>query len=308
MMKKCFLSLALCVATCTVFAGEIVRDTILGTPCCVYLPATYSERVAAASDRYPCLYLQHGMYGCENDWVVSGHLLSIMDSLLQEEAVKEMVVIMPDNFLGSIPAEKRQAFMESPAVNPTGEPFDLSDGRGHYRRLTPDEERAYEMSGYWETHFPDFMGEVERKYYVNPSTKYRAIAGLSMGGFHTMHVNHFMVGTFEYVGLFSAVILPLQNYKELYAHDLNGWDKQVKYGTPAYDHWMEEMQTQAQMPPLYWIGIGRTDFLYAQMQDYRKWLERHNYEYTYYESDGGHTWPNWRDYLTRFLKLCFTHN
>lgn len=296
-----------CVALVTISAGasKVLRDTIFGTPCCVYLPDNYAARVQEGGDKYPCLYLQHGMYGCENDWVRSGNMQHIMDSLRHLNQVVDMVVIMPDNFLGSVPAEERKAFMESPAVGPDGTPFDLSDGRGHYRRLTADQERAYEMSGYWETHFPEFMAEAESKYYVAQDKHLRAIAGLSMGGFHTMHVNHY-VGAFDYVGLFSAVILPLRNYRQLYETELPGWDQQQEYGTPAYDHWMEEMRGQAVLPPVYWIGIGRTDFLYAQMQDYRKWLESNNFEYTYYESDGGHTWPNWRDYLGRFLKVCFT--
>ena len=60
------------------------------------------------------------------------------------------------------------------------------------------------------------------------------------------------------------------------------------------------------MPPMYWIAIGTDDFLYEQLQDYRKWLELNHIEYLYYESTGGHTWPNWQDYLCRFLKCCFT--
>ena len=56
---------------------------------------------------------------------------------------------------------------------------------------------------------------------------------------------------------------------------------------------------------LYWIGIGNEDFLYAQVQEYRRWLEANHHEYTYYESAGGHTWPNWQDYICRFLPLLF---
>ena len=66
------------------------------------------------------------------------------------------------------------------------------------------------------------------------------------------------------------------------------------------------MRYLGQMPPMYWIAIGRDDFLYDQLQDYRKWLERNHIEYLYYESAGGHTWANWQDYLCRFLKCCFT--
>ena len=75
--------------------GTIERDTILGVPCCVYLPCEYAER--AEEEVFPVLYLQHGMFGNEDDWVTKGNIVRIMDSLLRLEQIKEMVVIMPDN-------------------------------------------------------------------------------------------------------------------------------------------------------------------------------------------------------------------
>ena len=53
-------------------------------------------------------------------------------------------------------------------------------------------------------------------------------------------------------------------------------------------------------PKLYWIAIGKTDFLYKNNVDYRKKLDDNGYKYEYYESDGGHIWKNWRIYLTKF--------
>ena len=112
-------------------AGIVIRDTIQGTPCCVYLPQNYEARVAKNQEVFPVLYLQHGMYGIEDDWTTQGRLVEIMDSLLQSGEAKEMVVIMPDNCP---------------------------------HRPTADEERANAMSGEWEGHFPEFMAESEAKY------------------------------------------------------------------------------------------------------------------------------------------------
>jgi hypothetical protein len=84
-----------------------------------------------------------------------------------------------------------------------------------------------------------------------------------------------------------------------------GFDMQLDYVSPAYNNWMADMRHMAATPPMYWIGMGRDDFLYAQMQDYRLWLDMNNFEYTYYESLGGHTWENWQNYLCRFLKKIF---
>ena len=96
-------------------AGTVIRDTIQGTPCCVYLPQNYEAR-AKNKEIFPVFYLQHGMYGIEDDWTTQGRLVEIMDSLLQSGEVKEMVVIMPDNCP---------------------------------HRPTSDEERANAMSGEW---------------------------------------------------------------------------------------------------------------------------------------------------------------
>jgi len=286
--------------------GTLQRDTIMGIPCQVYLPAGYSKAAKRHKQAYPCLYLHHGMFGSENDWPYAGKLLPIMDSLLRSGSVKEMVVVMPDNFLGSLPVEIRDSFMHAPAVRPDGTPFSQEYGAFHFLRLEGSVERAYEMSGYWEEHFPEFMQAVESRYFVSREAKNRAVAGLSMGGFHTMHVSHYLAGQFGYIGLFSAVILPLEPNSEMFSSDITGFAKQLPYASPAYAHWMEDMSRVAASHPIYWIGMGREDFLYEQMCVYRKWLDAHNFEYTYYESDGGHTWENWQDYLPRFLQLCFS--
>ena len=166
------------------------------------------------------------------------------------------------------------------------------------------------MSGYWEEHFQEFMQATEQRYSIRTDPAGRAIAGLSMGGFHTMHVSHYLHGQFAYVGLFSAVIIPRSSGEEVSPEEDSqfhtmGFDYQMNYPSPVYNNWMMDLRRDAPAPPLYWIGMGRDDFLYAQMQDYRLWLDQNNFEYTYYESLGGHTWPNWQDYLCRFLKKLF---
>lgn len=325
-MRRLFFALLFAAVALSAFAvpqpvGTTVRDTILDVPCVVYLPHNYAERVDRNARRgFPVLYLQHGMFGCEDDWTTSGRLIFWMDSLLREEMVEEMIIVMPDNFLGSVPTEERKKLMAAPNVDPNGRPFSVERGQRHWKKLTRDQEQAYEMSGYWEEHFPEFMTAVERKYFIDTRSKHRAIAGLSMGGYHSMHVSHYLMGTFDYVGLFSPVILPrettdlvgkkapAQNTKNapVSPYKTVGFDEQLSYSSPAYAHWMEDLRYLGQMPPLYWIGIGRDDFLYEQLQDYRKWLETNSFEYVYYESAGGHSWDNWQEYLCRFLKCCFT--
>ena len=112
-------------------------------------------------------------------------------------------------------------------------------------------------------------------------------------------------GVFDYVGLFSPVILPQKSYDDLHEDLVAGFEKHLDYASPAYRNWMDEMRGQASLPPAYWVGMGREDFLFEQLQHFRKWMDANGYEYTYFESTGGHSWPNWKEYLQRFLKVCF---
>ena len=56
---------------------------------------------------------------------------------------------------------------------------------------------------------------------------------------------------------------------------------------------------------LYWIAIGKEDFLYKANVEYRDKLDKMNFNHIYRESEGGHTWRNWRIYLAEFLPLLF---
>lgn len=245
-MKKSSLlllgALLLCLVSCKQEkvvnqVGTVEKDTLCGVPCCVYLPYQYAQR--AHKEIFPVLYLQHGMWGNENDWTEQGALLPIMDSLLRADAVKEMVVIMPDNCP---------------------------------HRPTSEEEMANATNGQWEANFAAFMTEAESKYSISANPEQRAIAGLSMGGYHTMRVSSVLNGQFAYVGMFSAAT---------FVHQAPTASK------------------------VFWLAIGNEDFLYESFQKYRKWLDENHYEYTYYESVGGHTWPNWQDYIGRFLPKLF---
>ena len=236
--KLLAISLALIFAACSANKpvpqiGTVTQDTLLNVPCYVYLPENYAER--AAKEVFPVLYLQHGMWGNETDWTVQGNLLPIMDSLLQLGQIEEMVIIMPDNCP---------------------------------HRPTSEEERANATNGEWEGHFAQFMAEAESKYAISREPSHRAIAGLSMGGYHTMRVSSVLDGQFDYVGMFSPATF------------------------------VHQAPTN---PKVFWLAIGNEDFLYESFQEYRKWLDSNHIEYTYYESAGGHTWPNWQDYIVRFL-------
>lgn len=93
---------------------------------------------------------------------------------------------------------------------------------------------------------------------------------------------------FDYVGLFSAAVMRQKEGVEIYAH----LEEKLAH---QFDEGMK----------LYWIAIGKDDFLYEENVAYRALLDKEQYPYSYYESEGGHTWRNWRVYLVEFATQLF---
>lgn len=229
----------------------------------VYTPAGYET----SGKRYPVFYLLHGMGGDENAWSELGRTAQIMDNLIAQGKAKPMIVVMTNGnaALEAAPGESSLGFT-APSMN-----------------------LPKTMEGSFEAAFPEVVKFIDKTYRTQANKKGRAIAGLSMGGFHSMHISKQYPDMFNYVGLFSAAIMP---------------DKDVK--SPIYDDLEGKLKTQfAKKPALYWIGIGTTDFLYKANEDYRKMLDEKGYKYTYYETGEGHIWKNWRIYLTEFAPLLF---
>ena len=229
----------------------------------VYTPAGYET----GGKRYPVLYLLHGMGGDEEAWISLGRTAQILDNLIAQGKAKPMIVVMPNG-------------------NASQEAAPGESSRG---MVPPTMQLPKTMEGSFETAFPDVVKFVDQRFRTIKSKSGRAIAGLSMGGYHSLHISKQYPDMFNYVGLFSAAIMA---------------DKSVK--SPIYDDMESKLATQfAKKPALYWIGIGKTDFLYKANEDYRKMLDEKGYKYTYYETGEGHIWKNWRIYLTEFAPLLF---
>lgn len=229
----------------------------------IYTPPGYESD----KTKYPVLYLLHGMGGDEEAWAALGRTPQILDNLIAAGKAKPMIVVMPNGNVAQQAAP--------------GE-----DAKGYYK---PTMQLPHTMDGKMEETFPDIIKFVESNYRVNAKPSQRAIAGLSMGGFHSLHTSRFYPKTFDYVGLFSPAIMPFG-----------------KTESPVYADVDASLKNQFNNGlKLYWIGIGKTDFLYQAVADYRKKLDGIGAKYTYIESEGGHTWSNWRDYLVLFVPQLF---
>lgn len=229
----------------------------------IYTPAGYE----AGKDKYPVFYLLHGMGGDEEAWMALGRASQILDNLIAQGKAKPMIVVMTNGHTSN-----------------TAAPGESS--KGFYK---PDMRTPDVFSGDMEANFGDVIKFVESNYRVKADKQNRAIAGLSMGGFHSLYISANYPNTFDYIGLFSPAILPPANA-----------------ASPIYIDIDAKLKTQQDNGySLYWIGIGKTDFLFQNVVDYRSKLDSMKFKYQYRESEGGHTWANWRLYLSEFAPMLF---
>lgn len=229
----------------------------------VYTPAGYES----SNKRYPVFYLLHGMGGDENAWSELGRATQILDNLIAQGKAEPMIVVMTNG----------NADLEA------------TPGESSLGYVVPTTKLPKTMEGSFETHFPEVVKFIDKNYRTKANKKNRAIAGLSMGGFHSLHISKQYPDMFNYVGLFSAAIWPNKNAT-----------------SSIYQDTEKKLAVQfAKKPALYWIAIGKTDFLYKANTEFRNLLDSNKYPYEYYESEDGHIWKNWRIYLAKFAPMLF---
>lgn len=160
------------------------------------------------------------------------------------------------------------------------------------------------MNGEYEKNFYELMQFVETHLYAGKTKQRRAIAGLSIGGFHAMHIAHYYPNMFNYVGLFSAIYTPYKS--EIFNKDVTQLFPSSEEVPEPYRHVEKDLKQQFKhAPKLYYIAIGKGDFLRRQNALFLQYMDEHGYPYRFHESDGGHEWKNWHDYLTLFLPKLF---
>ena len=127
----------------------------------------------------------------------------------------------------------------------------------------------------------DVVPYIEKTYRVIANKDSRAIAGLTMGGGHTLAATNAHPEVFSYVGVFSM-----------------GTSTDVRDKLAA----LKKAGVK-----FYYVGHGKDDPVVrvAQGQNLAAQLEKAGINYHYTESTGGHTWANWRIYLNEFAPSLF---
>lgn len=216
----------------------------------VYTPPGYMKD----AKRYPVLYLVHGAGDDDSAWSTVGRANYIIDNLIATGKAVPMIVVMP---AGHTPERANGNFLENGDFG-----SDLIE---------------------------DLIPYVDAQYRTIAEADHRAMAGLSMGGAHTLQYGLTHPELFHYAGIFSMGL---------------GFRDPTQVARYERDNAKALARTAKDMKLVYW-AMGKTDFLYPTVAPTRALFDRAGLDYVYNESEGGHTWANWRDYLADFAPRLF---
>ena len=234
----------------------------------VYLPAGYGK----TDKKYPVFYLLHDSGGDENAWLELGNISRIMDNLIAEGKCEPMIVVMPNGNFG------KQAAAGETSENLSYKPV-MTNFLAHYK------------DGLFELAFPEIVNYVDATFNTIPDKAHRAIAGLSMGGMHTLMITANYPDMFNYIGLYSSGV---------------DFTLIEKGEVPAYANFDGKLAKLAQTnPKLYWIACGSADGLMPANKQLLEHMTKNGLKYTFHESSRGHLWSNWRQYSLMFIPQLF---
>ncbi|GAB4116552.1 MAG: esterase family protein [Acidobacteriota bacterium] len=222
----------------------------------VYTPPGYES----GNGRYPIFYLLHGAFDSDDAWTTVGRAGFILDNLIAAGRAKPMVVVMPDGHTG---------------------PF-------RFGMPLPMEEFLQDFRN-------DLQPYVERTYRVLTDRQHRAIAGLSMGGAHTLSIAIPHLDEFAYIGVFSSGIFGLTG------------NPPAPPG-PRFEEAHQAVLTNPSLKQglkLFWFATGDQDFLLQTSRATVELFKKYGFDVVYRETSGGHTWTNWRLYLNEFAPQLF---
>jgi enterochelin esterase family protein len=216
--------------------------------------------------KYPVLYLLHGGGGDEDAWTTLGRAHIILDNLIALGKAKPMIIVMTNGNANQAAAQGDSPVLPVQEVrSPAASGGTATAGR------------------FEESLVKDVVPYIESHYRVLKDKNNRAVAGLSMGGGHTQRITLTNPDMFSYIGVFSA-------------------------GTRSVTDELENQfkVLKSKNPKLYWVGCGVNDPLaYQGSQTLAALLKKDGFNYIFRETPGGHTWANWRIFLSEMAPLLF---
>ncbi|MDR3261429.1 MAG: esterase family protein [Tannerella sp.] len=258
-----------------VYETRTVKSDILKTErkYSIYLPPGYEE----SDQAYPVLYLLHGSGDDHTGWVQFGQVQHIADKTIAEGKAARMIIVMPDANTGR---------------------------RGYFNDIRGD-------FNYEDFFFKELIPHIEKTYRVRSDRRYRAVAGLSMGGggtiFYSLHQPDMFAaaaplsastGSWELeqvksrLGDAASKVTEAQVEAYYKRHSIEGI---IKNATK------EELSKIKQIR--WYISCGDDDFLYEGNSLLHILFRKNEISHEYRVKDGGHTWTYWRTELPLVMEF-----
>ena len=237
----------------------------------VYLPPGYET----SKRSYPVLYLLHGAGDDQTGWVQFGEVLRITDNAIADGTATPMVIVMPD-------------------AN-TGQRGYFNDAAGEWR--------------YEDFFFEEFMPYIENEYRIKAEKKFRAVAGLSMGGGGSFMYALHHPELFSSSCPLSAAVGPLslEDAKMYMARignkDVTATDAQIEayYKRNSALELINALPADTVKQVKWYIDCGDDDFLYEGNALVHVALRKKEIPHEYRVRDGAHNWTYWREALPKVL-------
>lgn len=240
----------------------------------IYLPPDYET----SQRSYPVLYILHGSGDDQTGWIQFGEVLHIADKAIHEGISTPMVIVMPDGNTGR---------------------------RGYWN----------DIKGEWlyeDFFFQEFMPFVEKKYRIKAEKRYRAIAGLSMGGQGTFLYALHHPELFSSACPLSAATGPTspadvkeraQRYAQGDVSQLPDSVIQAYYKRHSAVYLVENMADNQKKAVRWYIDCGDDDFLYEGNSLIHIAMRKKEIPHEFRIRDGGHNWTYWRESLPEVLRF-----
>ncbi len=237
----------------------------------IYLPPDYET----SQRDYPVLYLLHGSGDNQTGWVQFGEILRIADKAILEGSATSMIVVMPDADTGQ---------------------------RGYFNSISGDWR-------YEDFFFQELMPFIENEYRIRKDKRYRAVAGLSMGG------GGAFVYALRHPELFSSACPLSASCGPLSMEDMdryksreemnNATDEEIEayYKKHSVLYMVKNMPDEQKKAVRWFIDCGDDDFLYEGNSLVHIEMRKNNIPHEYRVRNGGHTWTYWRESLPVVLSF-----
>ena len=244
----------------------------------IYFPPDYETSTRS----YPVLYLLHGGGDDQTGWVQFGEVQHIADKAIHEGKATPMVIVMPD----------------------------ANTVRRGYSN------NALGTWLYEDYFFKELMPFVEKKYRIKSDKRYRAIAGLSMGGDGSFTYALHHPELFSSACPLSAGTGPLTkeiaktNVRRI---DSTATDAQIEafYNRQSVPLLVNNMPDSLKKAVRWYIDCGDDDFLYEGNSLVHIAMRKKEIPHEFRIRNGGHTWSYWRSALQEvldFISQAFHQN